>query len=135
MKQQKRMVKKVHTFVYNNMDKIFIIFISLLLSEGISHIPYINVILIPEFRWAIISIYFFIVFHIKLADVFRFAIILFILSSFLSFTHNRELIESIGNFTYVILWFGVIRSIPLLRAKTSTRKKTPLSEVALREDM
>lgn len=115
MKYTDLSIKHIINFLEKHTQSILLIILCAAIVQSTSYIPYVNILFVREFRWAVILLTTFLLFKVRGKDAFRVAVVLFVICLFLSFTKQEDLRESITNLIYVLLWYGVIKEIGHIR--------------------
>ncbi len=101
----------VEKWIYQNRFKIIRFLIAAIFLRLFSAVPYLNLIISPEYVYYLMVIAGILIFNIKVSGLIISAIFLFIVSFGFFAMGTVEIAESVGNFIYVILFFGALKAI------------------------
>lgn len=103
--------KKLYKLVFEYRFKIVFILLVFLFFNSISHLPYLNLLLNSDMILIILLVLCVLVFSIKISNIYRIGIFLF-LPAFLFYLLDRMVsVEFIGNCIYVLFITGTVKGI------------------------
>lgn len=117
------LIRKISSLSIQKMELFFISWLlerryrllSVLLIYMIGHIvgrlPYFNLFLTSEIVVTITIVLSLLIFRVSAKGIIKVGILLIIIAALLQLVNKREIVESIGNVSYVLFFAGVIKSI------------------------
>lgn len=112
-------IRKILKWYEENLSKIFLLLSVHLISTYISNIPYINLLNIYISYFVYVADWVFIVFVFKPNKelILKFGLSLFFFNFLISFLHKQQIVELLGNISYLLLATYILLSMNELRKK------------------